>query len=530
MSLLPLLLPAALAGVGPGDAELDAVYAPRRVAVLIGIQDYTDPDLQGLQFAAKDASDLGGVLSDPSAGGFDIVHVISRQDETTAGAIRHAIATATAGLQRDDTFLLYVSGHGTLTVDPLSGSALYLLPSDGDLDRPAQTGVAVSWLEEVVNALPARRRVLILDTCHNGRAGSRSAMSASTSRMLSSMRGEPPAPAVGVAVSDNEARLFAAEYYQAAYEDPALENGVYTNFLIAALTAERDSADLDRDGLVDVVEAHDFAMDRTFQHTGGAQMPRAEYRITGREKIYLSGDPSTRSGAEQALLSAYDQLLSSARLFVDGVPRGGAVGAHPVEPGRHSIELRSDSGQLLVRERVHLSVGTTTPLEDLFERAAPRWVASAGAVVRHGPASDYFHPVLGEVELSRVQVLGGPSWLHREVHGRAASMYGTVVEDAVTDVFGGEVALGGSVGLRAGALAVGGQLELGLPWRMYTDARGVQTESALTPMPGARVLWTQPLGAIEAVVRYDARWSPYVYDGAWTHLWHHGIAVGVSRR
>ena len=526
-----LLLPAALAGVSVGDtADLDAAYAPRRVAVLIGIQDYDDPALQGLQFAAKDAADLGAVLSEPDAGGFDEVYVVSRRSETTRDAIQHAIQAATADLQRDDTFVLYVSGHGTLTVDPFDGSALYLLPSDGDLDRPSQTGVAVSWLEETVNALPARRRVLILDTCHNGRTGSRSALSTDTSRTLANMRGEPPAPAVGLSVSENEARLFAAEYHQAAYEDPKLENGVYTHFLIDALTDGRGAADLDRDGLVDVVEAHDYAMDRTFQHTGGAQMPRAEFRITGREKIYLSGDPAARSSAEQALLSAYDQILATAKLLVDGVPRGVAVGAHPVEPGIHQIELQSASGRTLVRQRVHLSAGTTTPLEDLLLQEAPRWVASAGGVVRHGPARDYYHGGFGELELMRLQPLGGPGWLHREVHLRAGGMYGTVPEDDVVSVFNGEAAVGGSVGLRWRSLSVGPQAEVALPWRVYTDARGERVEGQLTPVPGARVLWQQAVGASALTVRYDVRWSPYTYDGAWTHLWQHGIAVGVSRR
>ena len=295
------LLGAAPAWAGMSDdtataEELEAAYTPRRVAVLIGIQEYDDPALQGLRYAAKDAADLGEALGAPGLGGFDVVHVVAGRSATTAEAIRHAITVATADLQRDDTFVLYASGHGTLTVDPLDGSQLYLLPSDSNLDRPTQTGIPVSWLEETISELPVRRRVLILDTCHNGRDGSRSALNASTQRTLATMRGEAPAPRAGLSVSENEARLFAAEYHQAALEAPELENGVYTHFLIEALREGRGSADLDRDGLVDVVEAHNYAMDRTFRYTGGAQMPRAEYRITGREKIYLSGDPEQRSG------------------------------------------------------------------------------------------------------------------------------------------------------------------------------------------------------------------------------------------
>ena len=53
-----LWAPAAHAGVvSTGPAKLDAVYEPRRVAVLVGVQDYVDPQLQGLSFPAKDARD-----------------------------------------------------------------------------------------------------------------------------------------------------------------------------------------------------------------------------------------------------------------------------------------------------------------------------------------------------------------------------------------------------------------------------------------------------------------------------------------
>ena len=152
------LLSTAVAGVtDAAPADLDAVYAPRRIALLIGVQEYDDPRLQGLRYAAKDARDLGEVLGDPSLGGFDVVYVVEGYHRTTAQAITEAIADATADLQRDDTFLLYASGHGTLTVDPIDGSKLFFLPSDSDIEHPKSTGIPVDWLEQVINTLPARR-------------------------------------------------------------------------------------------------------------------------------------------------------------------------------------------------------------------------------------------------------------------------------------------------------------------------------------------------------------------------------------
>ena len=127
-----------------------------------------------------------------------------------------------------------------------------------------------------------------MDTCHNGRSDSKSAVNEPTASMLQSMRGDPPAPRDLRQVSESEARLFAAQYYQPAMEDPNLENGVYTHFLIQSMTEQREAADLNRDGLVDVTEAHDYARDYTIRHTGGMQVPRAEYRIVGKEEIYFT--------------------------------------------------------------------------------------------------------------------------------------------------------------------------------------------------------------------------------------------------
>lgn len=353
---LLLLAAPAWAGLVTGGAEgLDEAWRPRRVAVVVGVQDYADPALQGLRFPAKDARDLGAVLGDPEVGGFDRVVVVDGGPATTRAGILDTVRAATADLQRDDTFLLYLSGHGTLTLDPAAGSRLWFLPADGRLDDPADTGLAVADLERLVASLPARRRVLILDTCHNGRTNSKSALAPDTRQTLARLRGEPPPPREVLEVSESEARLFAAQLQQPAMEDPALQNGVYTHYLVEALTT--GAADLDGDGLVDVAEAHDYARDHTIARTGGMQVPRAEYRIVGREEIYLAGDPGLRARAERALIAATDELLAQARLLVDGVPRGALPGLTPVEPGRHVVEVRGRDGAVLARDRVRLAAG-----------------------------------------------------------------------------------------------------------------------------------------------------------------------------
>jgi uncharacterized caspase-like protein len=522
-----------LAGsLGSGSSDgLDEAFAQRRVAVLIGVDDYADPDLTGLKFAAKDANDLAGVLEDPEYGAFDRVFVLTGAEATSAEGIQQAIDFATADLQRDDTFLLYLSGHGTLTLDPVDGSRLWFLPSDGQLTQARETGIAISWLEERVAQVEARRRVLVMDTCHNGR--DKSSLDPKTVRLLDGMRGDAPAPRGFREVSESEARLFAAQYHQPAMEDPDLGNGVYTHFLLEGLTDGAHDADLDGDGLIDVAEAHDYARDRTITHTGGLQVPRAEYRIVGREEIYLSGNASTRSRAERSLLAATDSVLASARVLIDGVPRGVLPEVVAVDPGLHRVELQDEAGRTLSRRTVHLRAGETTMAEDLLKVREPAMVVSVGGVVRHGAGAGLFTATSPELELTWLDALPTPSVLTTNAHLRLSAARGSAVDvDPTAQVTGGTLSAGLAAQWRVPwiPLVVGPELDLGFPWRSFEDSAGLHRQATLTLIPGLRTDLRIPVGRRSAVtLRYDARLVPISYDSAWTTVIEHGVSLGIGR-
>jgi uncharacterized caspase-like protein len=489
---------AGVVAVQPGGATA-AVFAPRRVAVVIGVQQYTDPALQGLRYSAKDARDLGAVLASPDLGGFDRVTVIDGAAATSRDALRSAITAATADLQRDDTFLLYLSGHGTLTLDPLEGSRLWFLPSDARLEAPTETGIAVADLEDLVNSLPARRRVLILDTCHNGRSGSKSYVSSTTARQLQGLRGEPPAPRAEREVSESEARLYAAQYYQPAMEDPELQNGVYTHYLIEGLTSARSDADLDKDGLVNVTEAHEYARDHTIAYTGGIQVPRAEYRIVGREEIYLSGKATERTAAEQALLSACDMVLNRARLLVNGIPRGEFPGLYAVDPGPQTVEVQTADGRTVLKERVRLEAGSTTPIEDLVLRRAPTVEVLAGGSWTGG--TDLVHAGHAALGLDWVRPFTVPSPLRPDVHLGVEYAQGPL--PGATEAIDGSVAVGATLGFDLGPVWLGPGADLRAAVRDRTGTGDQQ--NWLTGAGLASVGGTIPLGRhLGLVLRADA--------------------------
>jgi uncharacterized caspase-like protein len=347
-------------------------YASRRVALVVGIDAYTDPALAPLHFAAKDARDVAAVLSDPAKGDYDVVSVLS--GDVPRAAFWQAFQAVTSHLQRDDTFVVYIAAHGTLDLGA-RGTSLYVLPSDAWLADAASDGISVQALADAVSRLPARRRVTILDTCHS--VGGRSALSPDTQRRIDGLRGPVPPPAA-LEVSELDAHLYAAHYNQPAMEDAALGNGVYTHFLIEALSG---AGDLDGDGLVDVTEAHGWARDRTLEYTGGAQVPWSEVTTVGREAITLAGDPARRTRAEHALIVGLEGLPANATLSVDGIPRG----AGPVEPGARDLSVTVD-GIERVRSEVHIAEGARVDVADLVRARDTR--LSLGASGSAGVGGD----------------------------------------------------------------------------------------------------------------------------------------------
>jgi hypothetical protein len=313
-------------------------------------------------------------------------------------------------------------------------------------------------------------------------------------------------------------------------EDPDLQNGVYTHYLLEALDSGAQRADLDGDGLVDVTEAHDWARDKTIAHTGGMQVPRAEYRIVGREEIYLAGSEATRNAAEKALVTAQDSILARGRVLVNGQSRGVLPELVAIEPGTHQIEVKDEQGRSLLKRTIRIQAGETVMLEDLFVPRGAGWEVLLGTGLRQGAGADVFHPISARMEINRYDAFkSSKDWLEFGVHARFAFARGTLAEQGpLVNVDSGEVAAGLSAGLRmlAGSLQIGPELDLAVPWRVFTDTEGLHRQSGLSPIPGFRAQARLPFGRQHASLRYSARLVPFAYDGSWTRFTEHSIAIG----
>lgn len=367
LTLSALLSSTAEAGVVrvAEPAGLAATNRPRRIALVIGVDTYDDPTLVHLRYAAKDAADMARVLEDPKSGAFD--EVVLLNGRITVDEVRGAFQNLTARLADEDTFVMYFAGHGTLSID-VEGSNQYMLMSGSHLDDARRTGLSVALVQDAIETLPAHQRVLIIDACYNGTG--RSALPEATVARLRTLRGNLPPPAARQ-VSRYDAYLYAAHLNQAAMEDPELGNGVYTHYLVEAL---QGPADIDGDGLIDVVEAHQYARDHTLTHTGGAQVPWLQSTLVGRASIFMAGSPTQRTAAERSILAGLDDLPTGTMLSVDGQSRGEGA----VEAGKHRVELTLD-GETIVSTNVRLKPGERVHVGNLLEDRGAQTLVGIGA-------------------------------------------------------------------------------------------------------------------------------------------------------
>ena len=373
------------------EAALSTAYAPRRLALLVGISEFQDPQWRNLRYSEKDAQDLATALQDPTRGHFDQVRLLTRPDQTTRAAILAALKELQQEATRpDDVVVVYFSAHGTLSRDGQGELKRYLVTQDASYRAISQTALSMDVLKAEFDKLPSRRRLLVLATCHSG--SGKSLLPKELEEELAGVKaGFYARP---LEESSRASMVFAAcDWGETAREDEGLQNDIYTYFLIEGLNG---SADRNADGAVTATEAHDYARRRTFAFTQGRQRPSAEILEVGADPVVLSGSIDRLGRPE---LFSYSPRLDGFTLKVDGETRTELPGGTAVVPGHRTVELtKGDS--VLVRREVDMNAGERLPLEQLLAETFPhRSLSVVGGVFSFvdGPSRKELLPASPEV-------------------------------------------------------------------------------------------------------------------------------------
>jgi len=263
--------------------------SPSLYAVVVGVSTYANPKLN-LDYAAKDARDVGALLGGSKR--FAKVNVLEILDER---ATRSGILGARAFLEKaqiDDTVVVFLAGHGMLDKD----LAYWFATTDIDPKDPARSALGYEQLGGLVTGLEARRRLVLLDTCHAGEADKSAgvtgpaAAAPSTSgaapkqhvkqfRGLELVQAVPNGQSFGLMqqlftelrAGSGAIVLGSAGGAELALESSTYKNGVFTFALLEALKEGR--ADVDGSGGVSMRELTRYVSHRVETLTDGKQRP-----------------------------------------------------------------------------------------------------------------------------------------------------------------------------------------------------------------------------------------------------------------
>lgn len=253
----------------PDDAWIAASegFQGKRWAVVIGVSDYQDPEIQGLQYADRDAkafydflrSDLAGM------GGFapENIQILLNEDATYVN-MKVALFDFLKNALEEDVVYIYFAGHGT--PDPQRNQNLYLLPYDANSKQLGGTGFPMEDMNRALRDVRAKHKILITDACHSGginTPGLRAlTLNEINSNFLNAMISSEGVHATLTASRANE--------YSREGDEWGGGHGVFTYYLLEAL---RGAADIDRDHIVSINEAFEYTRDQVRRGTNGEQTP-----------------------------------------------------------------------------------------------------------------------------------------------------------------------------------------------------------------------------------------------------------------
>ncbi|MCA9056442.1 MAG: SUMF1/EgtB/PvdO family nonheme iron enzyme, partial [Planctomycetaceae bacterium] len=207
--------------------------APKKVALLVGVNRYLKPGFDDLQFAEADVTAVGEELKKL---GFQVTVLLGSAKEDSRKATKETIEAKTRELVKPlgkrDVMLLMFSGHGqTLNPDPnadptkldLDQFQSYYCPVNAVLND-ASSQVALNYLLDDVLATNVGRKLLVLDAC----------------RDIPVDRGKGGRNARGIDATRIDLRAGTSVYLscgfgQRSFEKPELGHGLFTHCLLDGL-------------------------------------------------------------------------------------------------------------------------------------------------------------------------------------------------------------------------------------------------------------------------------------------------------
>jgi hypothetical protein len=258
---------------------------PKLLVIAIGVSEFKNTEMN-LTYAAKDADDLAALFKTKT----DLYSEIEVLKFTNQNALRDSILKCKSNLLRtkvEDEVILFVASHGLLD----SQLDYYIATHDVNFENPALQGLKYEDLENLLDGIPARKKIMLIDACHSGEvdkeesvlvdADTKVKVEGVTGRGFKSLKSK----SLGL---DNSFELMkelftdirrgtgavvisSASGKEYAFESAAWKNGVFTYSLLEGLKS--GNADLGQDSRISISEIRDYVSKKVEELTDGKQHP-----------------------------------------------------------------------------------------------------------------------------------------------------------------------------------------------------------------------------------------------------------------
>ncbi|MFK7983476.1 MAG: caspase domain-containing protein [Saprospiraceae bacterium] len=204
-------------------------------AVVIGITDYRQTNVNNLQYTENDAFKFYNLLKNEKLGAFKIdnVSLLVNQSASKANiikAMRHQFRKA----KDNDLLIFFFSGHG---------GQRYFRPFDEEL-------LLHNEIKQIINQSSAETKIVFADACYAG-------------SMLTPILGNGQIEHDTNYFGENTITLLSSGAKEQSWEDSKIKHGVFSYYLVTGLMW---NADINRDYKITIQEIFNYIYVNTRQH------------------------------------------------------------------------------------------------------------------------------------------------------------------------------------------------------------------------------------------------------------------------
>jgi hypothetical protein len=203
--------------------------------VFVGIDYYQDPTIPNLRCSANDARTVSEMFQNIGTQ----VEVLLNSRATALG-IRRALTALGRSVESKDTAVFYFSGHGAKGRVPYDVGKSphiipFLVPYDSVLNDLLATAIRMEDIGRFLEAIPCQNVLFFFDSCYSGAASNSRSFPIPGAREL-----EKGASVFPKFAGEGKIVLAASGEYEPAYEDPSEGHGIFTEYLIDALSGKAE--------------------------------------------------------------------------------------------------------------------------------------------------------------------------------------------------------------------------------------------------------------------------------------------------